>query len=106
VSIQERKEITASEAKRLLEKRGEDLDPLQRRVLDYATKFSRISAENAQRLVEELVGEGLLENELAVQVVNSMPGSVEEVRSFLGRQRIIAEETVRAILGKIEKYRS
>ena len=106
MSIQERKEITASEAKKLLEKRGEDLDPLQRRVLDYATKFSRISAENAEKLVKELVGEGLLENELAVQVVNSMPGSVEEVRSFLGRQRIISEETVRAILGKIEKYRS
>jgi len=106
VSVQERKEITAAEAKKLLEEIGEDLDPLQRRVLDYATRFSKTSAEDAERLVEELVEEDLIERELAVQVANSMPASIEEVRAFLGRQRIISEETLKAILGKIEKYRS
>jgi len=106
MSVQEKKEITVAEAKRLLEKRAEELDPLQRRVLDYTIRFSRLSAEDATKLVEELTGGDILENELAVQIANSMPGSVEEVRTFLGRQRIISEETINAILGKIEKYRS
>lgn len=106
MSTLERKEITAAEAKRLLDARAEELDPLQRRVLDYATKFSRLSAEDAAALVEELTDGDLLDKALAVQMVNCMPASVEEIRTFLGRQRIISEETMNAILGKIEKYRS
>jgi DNA-directed RNA polymerase subunit F len=34
-----------------------------------------------------------------------MPGSIPEIRTFLGRQRIIAEDTMAKILGIIEKYR-
>ena len=106
MSVLEKKEITVAEAKNLLEARAEELDPLQRRVLDYATRFSRLSAEDAAELVDELTDGELLDNALAVQIANSMPGSVEELRTFLGRQRIISEETINAILGKIEKYRS
>jgi len=106
MSIVEKKEITTAEAKKLLEERAEELDPLQRRVLDYATRFSKLSAEDAAKLVEELTDGDLLDKSLAVQVVNCMPASIEEIRTFLGRQRIISEETMNAILGKIEKYRS
>jgi len=106
MSVLERREITAAEAKELLEERGEDLDPLQRRVLDYVTRFSRLPAEDAKRLVDELAEGDLLDTGVAVQIVNSMPSSPEEIRTFLGRQRIISEGTINAILGKIEKYRS
>jgi DNA-directed RNA polymerase subunit F len=34
-----------------------------------------------------------------------MPVSVPEIRTFLGRQRIIAEDTMNKILGIIDKYR-
>ncbi|MFQ6053368.1 MAG: hypothetical protein ACE5OO_03960, partial [Candidatus Bathyarchaeia archaeon] len=88
MSIVEKKEVTVAEAKRLLEARTEDLDPLQRRVLDYTIRFSRLQAEDAERLVEELVEGDRLDRALAVQIVNSMPASVEELRTFLGRQRI------------------
>jgi len=101
----EKKEITVVEAKGLLEKRAEMLDPLQRRVLDYATRFSKLPEEDAVKLVKELTEDGDLDRGLAVQMVNCMPMSVEEVRTFLGRQRIISEETLNKILGKIEKYR-
>lgn len=102
----EKKEITVAEAKKLLEERAEELDPLQRRVLDYTTRFSRLSAEDAAKLVEELTDGDQLDKALAVQIVNSMPSSIEEVRTFLGRQRIISEETINEILRKIDKYRS
>jgi len=106
VSVLEKKEITVAKAKELLETRAEDLDPLQRRVLDYATKFSKLSGEDTDKLVEELTDGDLLDNALAVQVANCLPSSMEEIRTFLGRQRIISEETINAILRKIEKYRS
>jgi len=106
MSVLEKKEITVAKAKKLLEDRAEDLDPLQRRVLDYATRFSRLPAEDTAELVEELTDGDLLDKALAVQIANCMPSTIEEIRTFLGRQRIISEETINAILRKIEKYRS
>ena len=106
MAVIDRKEITIGEAKKLLEVHGENLDPLQRRVLDYTTKFSKLSPNDSVTMVEELVKDDLIEKSLAVQIVNSMPVNVEEVRAFLGRQRIISEEAINAIMGIIEKYRS
>lgn len=106
MSILEKKEITIAEAKKLLEAKGEELDPLQRRVLDYATKFSKLSADDAAKLMGELTANELLDKALVVQIVNCMPASIEEIRTFLGRQRIISEEAIGAIFGIIEKYRS
>jgi DNA-directed RNA polymerase subunit F len=38
-------------------------------------------------------------------MVNCMPKTIPEIRTFLGRQRIVAEDTLTRILGIIEKYR-
>ncbi|MCW4051384.1 MAG: hypothetical protein NWE89_16805 [Candidatus Bathyarchaeota archaeon] len=105
MSVTEKKEITVSEARKLLMDKAEELDPLQRRVLEYTIRFSRLDSETAKKLVEELIKEANIDRGLAVQIVNSMPSSVPEIRTFLGRQRIIAEDTLSKILGIIEKYR-
>ncbi len=106
MSVVEKREITVAEARKLLEAGPEELDPLQRRVLDYTTKFSKLPPEESEKLVEELAGEGDMDRATAVQIANCMPTSSAEVRTFLGRQRIIAEETMNRILGIIKKYRS
>ena len=106
MSILEKKEITITAAKKILEARAEELDPLQHRVLDYVNRFSKLTAEETKRLVEELIDGNLLDKGLAVQIANCMPSSIEEIRTFLGRQRIISEETINEILMKIEKYMS
>ena len=106
MSVQEKKPITVSEAKKILEANLEDLDPLQRRVHDYTVRFSKQDPEQAEKLVEELVEETGIERSLAVQIANSFPGSTGELRTFLGRRRIIAEDLMSSILGIIEKYRS
>ena len=41
MSVVEKKEITVAEAKALLEAKAEELDPLQRRVLDYTVRFAK-----------------------------------------------------------------
>lgn len=98
-----KKEITIAEAKRLLEVEGE-LDPLQRRVLDYASKFSKLPAEKASELVESLISEAQLERRIAVQIANCLPTSLEEVRTLLGRQRIVSEEALNNILNIVKRY--
>ena len=106
MSVADRKEITVSEAKAILEAKIEELDPLQRRVLDYATKFTKVKPEDAEKLVQELVEKCDIERQLAVQIANAMPLSVPEVRTFLGRQRIISEDAMNTILMIIKKYRT
>ena len=105
MSVQEKKEITVAEARKLLLDKVEELDPLQRRVLEYTIRFSKLDSESSKELVNELVKETQIEIGLAVQIVNSMPGSIPELRTFLGRQRIIAEDIMLRILGIIDKYR-
>ncbi len=106
MSIIEKKPITAAEAKKILEANLEELDPLQRRVHDYTVRFSKRSEEDSEAIVEALVNEAGLERNLAVQITNSLPRSRGELRTFLGRRRIISEDVMNTILGIIEKYRS
>lgn len=84
--------VTIPEVKKILESIGEEnLDQFQRRSLDYATKFSKVDFKEGQRLVKRLIDEFELEEEAAVQIVNCMPESIEEIRAFLGGGRKILE---------------
>ncbi len=88
------KNLTIPQVKKLLEELGEEnLDQFQRRTLDYASKFSKVNTETAEKLVEKLVSEFGLEEVEAVQIVNCMPSSVEELRVFLGGGRKIIESS-------------
>ncbi len=105
MSIEEKKPITVAEARKILEENLEELDPLQRRVHDYTVRFTKLDPDKVEDMVGELIEAGV-ERGLSVQIANSLPESVGEVRTFLGRRRIIAEDLMVTILGIIEKYRS
>jgi len=99
--------LTIPEVKKLLESLGEEkLDQFQRRSLDYASKFSRIEPEKAQTLVAALIKKFGLEEEEAIQVVNSMPESIEEIRVFLaGGRKIVEMSKLQEILNLLDEYR-
>ncbi len=101
------KNLTIPQVKRLLESIGEEnLSQYQRRTLDFASKFSKVEAEAAEKLVNTLVEKFDLEDEEAVQIVNCMPKSVEEVKVFLGGGRkIIGISKLKAIVNSLDKYR-
>ena len=105
MSIEEKRPITVAEARKILEENLEDLDPLQRRVHDYTVRFTKLDAEKGEAMLSELMEAGV-ERVLAVQIVNALPESIGEVRTFLGRRRIISEDLMNNILGIIKKYRS
>jgi DNA-directed RNA polymerase subunit F len=105
LSIEEKKPIIVAEARKILEENLEELDPLQRRVHDYTVRFTKLDHDKGEEMVGELIEAGV-ERGLAVQIVNSLPDSVGEVRTFLGRRRIISEDLMATILGITEKYRS
>jgi DNA-directed RNA polymerase subunit F len=101
------KNLTLPEVKKILESIGEEnLDQFQRRTYDYVSKFSKVEAEDAVKLVETLVSEFGLEEEEAVQIVNCMPGSVEELRIFLaGGRKIIETSKLEAIVKLLNEHR-
>jgi DNA-directed RNA polymerase subunit F len=99
--------LALPQVKKLLESMGEEnLDQFQRRTFDYLSKFSKVDADAAEELVGKLVTEfGLEENE-AVQIVNCMPKSIEELRVFLaGGRKIIEASKLEAIVALLNDYR-
>jgi len=99
--------LAVPEVKKLLELIGEEnLDQFQRRSLDYASKFSKIEEDEAETLVKTLTEQYGLEEEEAIQIVNCMPQSVEEIRVFLGGGRkIIQISKLQEILNLLDEHR-
>jgi DNA-directed RNA polymerase subunit F len=101
------KNLTIPQVKKLLISLGEEnLDQFQRRTLDYASKFSKVDAEASEKLMEKLMEKFGLEEEEAIQVVNCMPKSVEELRVFLsGGRKIIETSKLEAIVNLLDENR-
>jgi DNA-directed RNA polymerase subunit F len=99
--------LTLPKVKNVLESMGEEnLDQFQRRTLDYVSKFSKVDADAAEKLVEKLVSEFGLEQEEAIQVVNCMPRTVDELRVFLaGGRKIIETAKLETIVRLLEENR-
>ena len=101
------RKLTLPQVKKVLESIGEEnLDQMQRRTLDYVNKFSKVSVEVVEGLLEKLVKEFGLDEDEAVQVVNCAPKSVEELRVFFaGGRKIIETSKLEAIIGLLNEYR-
>jgi len=99
--------VTIPEVKKILESIAEErLDQFQRRSLDYASKFSKVDPSTAEKLVTGLIEEFKLDEEEAVQLVNCMPESVEEIRVFLaGGRRIVETSKLESILAFLDEHR-
>ena len=100
--------LTLPQVKKLLEAIGEEnLDQFQRRTLDYVNKFSKVDAAKAKKLLEKLVKEFDLDEAEAVQVVNCLPETVDELRVFLaGGRKIIETAKLEAIISLLNESRT
>jgi DNA-directed RNA polymerase subunit F len=101
------KNLTLPQVKKLLESIGEEnLDQFQRRTFDYVSKFSKVDVKVAEGLVERLVKEFGLDDEEAVQIVNCLPLTVDELRVFLASGRkIVDASTLKTIASLLSEHR-
>lgn len=101
------KKLTLPQVKKLMESVGEEnLDQLQRRTFDYVSKFSKIDAEAAEGVMQRLVTEFGLEEIEAIEIVNCMPKSIEELRVFLaGGRKIMETAKLDAIINLLNEHR-
>lgn len=99
--------LTLPQVKKILETIGEEnLDQFQRRTLDYVSKFSKVDPDKAEGLLQKLVNEFELDEFEAVQIVNCMPETVDELRVFLaGGKKIIEAQKLSQIVEVLNEYR-
>ena len=92
--------ITLPQVKKILEEvKPEEMDQIQRWTYDYVRKFAKTDAESAQRMVKRLVEECDIKAEEAIEIVNIMPISIEELRAFTyGWKKLILTETLEKML--------
>lgn len=97
--------LTIPEVKEYLEKiKEEDMDQLQRWTYDYVKEFSKLDAETARKIKKRLIEECELTEEEASEIINVMPTTLEELRSFtFGWKRLILTSTLEKILDILKK---
>jgi DNA-directed RNA polymerase subunit F len=102
------KKLTLPQVKKIMEDIGEEnLDQLQRRTFDYISKFAKVDPETSQKLVQKLITEFGLEEVEAVEIVNCMPKSIEELRVFLaGGRKIIETSKLETIIKMLDEHRA
>ena len=105
--IVDSKPTTTAEGRRILERAKEDeLGEFQRRTLDYTSKFSKISPQKAEKLVKELGEKFQLDRKDAIQIANTMPRYIEELRTILTvKGRIIGGTQLEDMLKLVNGYR-
>ncbi|MEM3712955.1 MAG: hypothetical protein QXR97_05420 [Thermoproteota archaeon] len=99
-------DITVSEALEMLSKQ-EDLKQYQKMVLEYLKEVSKLSADQAKKLMEELMRETGLSRKEAVMLVNILPKSKHEIMAILsgGREKeFLTLEKAEKIKSIIDKY--
>ena len=97
--------LSLPEVKEVLSKRDiESMDQIQRWTHDYVSKFAKIEPKVAKKMKQELISQCGLTEEEAVEIVNVLPKSLPELRSFtFGWKKLILSETLEKVLKVIDE---
>jgi len=92
--------ITLPQVKEILEiVKPDEMDQIQRWTFDYVGKFAKTDSRKAQKMVKQIIEQCELKEEEAVEVVNVMPKSLEELRAFtFGWKKLILTDNLEKIL--------
>ena len=97
--------ISLPEVREILSKGdSESMDQIQRWTYDYVSKFSKIEPKAAKKMKQDLIKQCALTEEEAVEIINILPKSLPELRSFtFGWKKLILSETLEKILKIIDE---
>ena len=92
--------ISLPEVKEILSgSNPESLDQIQRWTFDYVSKFAKIEHKAAKKMKQDLISQCGLTEEEAVEIINILPKSLPELRSFtFGWKKLILSETLEKVL--------
>jgi DNA-directed RNA polymerase subunit F len=100
--------VTLAEVKELLEeeqKKRAELTPEQKVSLDHASKVARLSAADAQKLLNDVKELGFVPETVAVKIADILPEYPEDVRALFAKERLILDKKqIEALLAAVKKY--
>jgi DNA-directed RNA polymerase subunit F len=99
--------VTLAEVKEMLDAEAADheLTPEQRYALDQVNKNVKVSASNAQKLVQELRELPFVSEAHAVKIADIMPTHVDDVRVLFAKERsTVDKKQLEQIIKLVEKY--
>jgi DNA-directed RNA polymerase subunit F len=68
------------------------------------SKFAKLPSQGSRTIIDELVASCDLKEDEAVEIANSMPTSIEELRAFtFGWKKLILTDTLNKILDILNK---
>ena len=81
----------------------DDMDQIQRWTYDYVSKFAKSDSGAAQKMIKQLIEKCELKDEEAVEIVNVLPTSLEELRAFsFGWKKLVLTETLEKMQGILQ----
>lgn len=78
----------------------------QRRAVYHITKFNKLSADEARRLIEELLSLDKINKAIAIIIANILPSTRGELRSIYAKERYnLSDKEFDEILDIVARYR-
>jgi len=110
IKILEKEPISLPRVTKMISEAGKkaELLDVQKKIQGTAKKYAKTSEANAEKLEKEIVELGIpaLTKEVIVEVINTMPADVSELRTiFMSSKVSVAPENLNKILDLILKYR-
>jgi len=86
---------------------GAELLYEQKKALEHALKFSKISEKDAKEMAGKLAELGMsLTDERIIKVIELMPKSVDDIRAIFAKERFkYTEEEIKRITDVVDQYR-
>lgn len=100
--------LSLAEAKELIEQRKKEgeLSYEQNLTLEYTKKFSKLSADDARALMNELSQLPNITRRHAVEVADIFPKNLDELRLIFSKEHFtLTDEELQAMLALLDKYR-
>ncbi len=101
--------VSLAEAKELIESRKKEgeLSYEQNLTLEYTKKFTKLSADDARALMNELAQMPNLTRRHAVELVDIFPKNLDELRLIFSKEHFtFTDEQLQGVLAVLDKYRN
>jgi len=104
--IKAKQSISIPEVKEIMSKSDPDeMDQIQRWMFDYVSKFDKTDLKSAKAMKKLIIKECDLTEEEAVEIINIMPTTLAELRTFtFVWKKLILAETLERILKIIREH--
>jgi DNA-directed RNA polymerase subunit F len=107
MKVIETKPTSMAESKEILSNREKkkELSYEQKLALEHLNKFTKLSPEQAKKLLEELSGVLRMSQDTMVQILNFLPKNPDELRMIFSREKFsLKEDEISKILEIVKKY--